>query len=471
MLVVAVSCGGGSTETGAAPPGSDGGPSDDADALADGPGPTPDAWSGNVVAASSCERDDVQAALDAAGRRDTVTVPSGACTWGAGITITRGVRLVGAGAGATVITDPTDEAVHIEPDSTAIAGGEVIDLEGFTFDGGARSAGNVIGISAPNETPFRGLLVHDCAFREMAWGTRCFLVGGSIYGVIHSNDFDRVAELLGYFSGDASSWSVHYPALPAFGDADKLFLEDNTIRFSSTWSDEPGWIETGQGAPGVAVRYNTFDHTNVSAGYHEGWDIHGLQTPPACDQYSTICAEYYGNVRLGMSGGRLMNLRGGSLLLFDNVVTGTSAPSLEINEYACDDCAAGGEGFPQHVYEAYAWNDVLGTSVMALGVASDACTTYAITEGRDFFNYSPSCSAGGSCAGGIGVGPSAPTGSCATGTAFWVTSRDVSAGLPTTMDELRPLAQDGRLYRCNAAGAWELYYAPYPYPHPLRAQG
>ncbi len=28
---------------------------------------------------------------------------------------------------------------------------------------------------------------------------------------------------------------------------------------------------------------------------------------------------------------------------------------------------------------------------------------------------------------------------------------------------------DGRLYRCTAAGTWELTYTPYPYPHPLAA--
>jgi hypothetical protein len=488
LWVGGLACGGGgSTTDNGTDDGADEGGADadadgdvDADADADSPAETEaeagadaDAdGSGHVISAASCSSADVQAALDEAGRGDVVSVPAGACTWAAGITITRGVKLEGAGVGATIITDATDEAVRIEPDATAIAEAEVIELSDFTFDGGGRSTGNFLGVSAPNATPFRGLVVHDCQFREMRWGSRCLLVGGSVYGVIYDNDFDRIAEVIGYFSGDGSSWSAHYPALPAFGDADKLYLEDNTVRFSSAWADEPGWFETGQGAPGIAVRYNTFDHTNVSVGYHEGWDIHGLQTPPACEQYSTISAEYYGNVRIAFNGGRLMNLRGGSLLLFDNVITGTTRPSIEINEYACDDCAVGGEMFPQHVHDAYVWNNFFGGSeVMDIGVSMNNCGSYAITENRDYFNYSSSCSGSGTCSGGIGVGPAVPTGSCTSGTGFWVTSRAAGDGLPATMAELRTLAQEGRLYRCNAGGSWELFYAPYPYPHPLRPGG
>jgi len=488
FLILGLAAGCGSTD---APASDAGAPPRDAGAMRDAPGidgpldiypdsgvapdsggPRRDAGPGTVVPAASCSQEDVQAALDAAARGDTVSVPPGTCTWTTGVTITRGVALVGPGGGGTVITDATDQALGIEPDATAIAGGDVIEVTGLTFDGGGRASGEVVGVSAPNDTPFHGLKIHDNEFREMAWGTRCFLVSGSVYGVVYSNDFDRVAELIGYFSGDGSSWSAHYPALPAFGDEEKLYFEDNVIHFSSAWTDEPGWIETGQGAPGIAVRYNSFDHTHVSAGYHEGWDIHGLQTPPACEQYSTISAEYYGNVRVGFDGGRLMNLRGGWLLMFDNAISGSTAPSVEINEYSCDSCASGGEGFPQHVNNTYVWNNFFnGSTAMDIGVSMDACASYSITEERDFYNASAACSGSGTCVGGIGAGATAPTGSCTAGAAYWVTDHSPATGLPVTLTELRTVAQAGRLYRCDATGAWALYYAPYAYPHPLRGGG
>jgi hypothetical protein len=59
---------------------------------------------------------------------------------------------------------------------------------------------------------------------------------------------------------------------------------------------------------------------------------------------------------------------------------------------------------------------------------------------------------------------------CKAGVGYWVTSQKPADGLPSTMDELKAVTQAGRFYKCTAPNTWTLYYRPYTYPHPLRAQ-
>src|SRR5947209_19906127 len=55
--------------------------------------------------ATSARFDDVNAAVAAAQRGDTVTVPAGSASWGANtLKLTKGIRLVGAGRDQTIIT-------------------------------------------------------------------------------------------------------------------------------------------------------------------------------------------------------------------------------------------------------------------------------------------------------------------------------------------------------------------------------
>ena len=56
-----------------------------------------------TVTASSCSLSNVQTAVNNATAGDTVTVPSGNCTWADGVTISKGITVQGAGS-STIIT-------------------------------------------------------------------------------------------------------------------------------------------------------------------------------------------------------------------------------------------------------------------------------------------------------------------------------------------------------------------------------
>ncbi|MEK7635593.1 MAG: hypothetical protein AAB405_00715 [Patescibacteria group bacterium] len=57
-----------------------------------------------TVQATDCSQSAVQSAINSASVGDTVLVPAGSCAWGSGITIIKGINLIGAGIGTTNIT-------------------------------------------------------------------------------------------------------------------------------------------------------------------------------------------------------------------------------------------------------------------------------------------------------------------------------------------------------------------------------
>ena len=76
----------------------------------------------------------VSAAVALASRGDTVTVPAGSAVWGNILILSKGISLIGAGRGNTILTG-SGVLISIVPDGTAIANEETIRVEGFTFDG------------------------------------------------------------------------------------------------------------------------------------------------------------------------------------------------------------------------------------------------------------------------------------------------------------------------------------------------
>jgi hypothetical protein len=320
----------------------------------------------------------------------------------------------------------------------------------------------MISVANPTTAIISNIIIGDNKLKNNS-GTGIY-INGTVYGVAHSNQFDRVGSVIRVFGLDQNSWanlSLQY------GSGNNFYFEENSISFSSSMSGDPGWIETGQGGR-IVVRYNSWNDANTSGG--EYWDMHGLQTPPACEQYGTMVAEYYGNQRINNNSSyRWINQRGGWLFMFNNTVTGSGGtPSVEINEYSCDSCACCGL-YTQHVNNSYYWNNTYNGSRVSCQVSSDACGSYKIMENRDFYNYDPSCTAT-SCSSGMGCGPSPPTGTCTIGVGYWLTTASPCFTPPSTMADLKTYTQSGTFYQCTAANTWTPSYTPSTYPHPLRGR-
>jgi hypothetical protein len=423
-----------------------------------------------TINAASCSLTDVQTAITPISSGGTVLVPEGNCTWANTLIITKGITLQGAGMGKTTIMGKV-KLINYEPDATATATHETLIITGFTFDGNGATS-EQLGWSGlvnlyDSTSEYVNVIITNNRFRNTL-GTGV-IIDGTVYGVVASNQFYDIFAPIRSMGNNQYSWSAFSGSL-AYGGSDNIFFEDNYISFSSSYHGDPGWIETGQGGR-IVVRYNTWNDANTTGG--EYWDVHGLQTPNSsgydCQQYSTMVAEYYGNLRINTQGAyRCMFHRGSWLMQFNNVITGSGSPPNTFGEYSCDDCAAFGV-YPQHISNTYFWNNLDDGEIKDLQKQFDNCATYTITENRDYFNYNSLCTSS-SCSAGIGCGATAPTGTCTPGVGYWVTDYFPCYSAPGAMAEMKAVTQAGRFYKCTAPNTWTLYYQPYTYPHPLRME-
>ena len=105
------------------------------------------AWA-DTHAASSCNntaaQPHVQNAINAASSGDTVTVPSGSCTWTSGVTVTKPLSVIGSGEGVTIITDGvTDTQTPLISYTTAEGG--LYRFSAMTVHGGSTAKNPEIG--------------------------------------------------------------------------------------------------------------------------------------------------------------------------------------------------------------------------------------------------------------------------------------------------------------------------------------
>lgn len=419
-----------------------------------------------IITASNTTYAAVAGAVAMASRGDTVVVPPGSSTWSSSVTLslTKGINLIGSGAGNTIITS-SNEIIDIRPDLTAIANEETIRIEGFTFDGNNFALSIITGKGATQTAPkaFKNVAIGNNTFRNMSnttAGSGVIYTTGQFRGVIFNNLFSRCNVILKIMGNDEpEDWnSGNFPF--AYGNEDNFFFEDNRIEWPTSWTGgDPGWTETGQGAR-LVMRYNTWDMSHASG--TELWDIHGFQNwsgGATVGQTGTMVIEYYGNTLTSTSGYRWVNLRGSWGLIFNNIMTGGNGGSIGINEFGCtEEIPAGiGVGNVAEVNNSYIFNNTVNGVIHNMVIEQPRCD---IAENVSFWNYNPTFGNGED---GIGRGTSAPvTTGNGEGSGYWV----ASTATPLTSADV---IQAGHLYKV-VAGEWVDYYTPYTYPHPLRTE-
>lgn len=425
---------------------------------------------------STPDNTSIASCVSSASRGDTINVTAGdgTETWTAAITLTKGVSLLGPGRDALEVTR-AGNLVTITPDATAIANEETIKLTGFTFNASNSAVVmlQINGAGATGTKPHKYVLIGDNRFKnttqEAIHGT------GQTRGVIYNNIFDRANQSFRPWGNDdyREQQNGFYP--PAFGTADNLYFEDNSITCStSVAGGDPGWIESGQGGR-MAVRYNTWNLANCSQ--QEWLDVHGQQnwSGGAGGQTGTMVTEFYGNTcDTNCNGYRGINHRGGWGLFFNNTTTGSGALAHEVNQYAAgdsggsgcnDDMPNAGGGYDGQVNNSYFWNITHnGSNALPTSGTEPIADGCGVSNNNGYWNQNTTTCTSSACTAGIGRGTTAPTGTCTVGTAYWV----ASTATPTVSSSV---IQNGHLYKCTSTDTWTDYYTPYTYPHPLRSAG
>ena len=332
----------------------------------------------NTIAAASCSSSDVQTAINSASSGDTVTVPSGACTWSTQVTIpsTKGITL--SASGSVTITNANIVLNSNATTSTVITG--------FTFSGTytsstapAISVSGCGGLASCGGTVTALYQIKNNTFSDPSDIAILLALSGNGTGLISNNAFtgggaSEMIHNLGMGASDASGWTDN--VVP--GSPNMVYIETNTFTFNATGNPAYFWgasaVQSYYGARTV-FRYNTLNNAQV--------DQHGT-----CGSIGARWWEIYNNTFNVVANGNqstYMALRDGAGVVFNNHVSDPQnnggGGSVELTE----DCTSGtyplnyeiGRGINEGSSPAYVWGN---DSTMPIYIGSSF-----VVQGRDFF--------------------------------------------------------------------------------------
>lgn len=301
--------------------------------------------------AADCEYATVNAAVAAADYGDTVTVPAGSCTWDSPLTITKAIILQGNGMDSTNITanytNSSAGVVKYVPATPDAA--HRFRITGFTLN-----TGNTHGVWFYQKTATAEYIRADHNRIVTSGSSRGFYVTGTFFGVIDNNVMTLSASAAGFYGNDETQWAL----ARAFGSADNLYFEDNTIIITTSYN----MISAGQGGRYV-VRYNTM---TVQGSATSIIDFHGNQPAgrigaDAGGNMATMVVEVYGNnwVKTAKGGiGSVVGQRGGWATVFFNLLTTNTTGNSNMyarEEYSDDLWPVG--SYDQHATNSYYWGN------------------------------------------------------------------------------------------------------------------
>jgi hypothetical protein len=274
--------------------------------------------------AASCSYADVSAAISTALPGDTVSVPAGSCSWGSTVVIGKAIRVIGAGKGATIITNTVGTLVTISGTQN-----NFVRLSGFTFNNADGQTPIVLIVGPALQVRIDNIVFNkgDAAIGSNWIGAEAT---GPVYGVVDSSEFYNMVRP--YFAmdirfGEAAwgkiAWTEFLINPTSFpGSAKMMYFEDNQFIWNSsnTAPNVQGALYGGYGGK-AAFRYNSMSGLCTYVDAH-GDDLQG--------DYGTIYYEIYNNTLAEDDSlcvqGDIVWMRGGQLIAHDNVFSGVSDP-------------------------------------------------------------------------------------------------------------------------------------------------
>lgn len=446
-------------------------------------------------AAASASYADVNYCVNTCATTDgeIINIPAGTPEWSSTLTVTKAVKIIGAGAANTIIkstltTKQTNGLIQYNPTIPDTA--HRFRISGITFDGNNTS--NIINI-VNDSTTAEHIRIDNNKFLDPGYSTgrKCIMINGTVFGVIDNNIFDKLDygtnyDVVLYALGSGSpvgktQWDGLNASLDIdLGSANNLYFEDNIITTSSG-----NRIMHGHGGRSV-IRYNTFqapDAANTSIS--NLIDIHGNQGTYA---YATMITEIYGNsANFGSLGTYLTDHRGGqSLQFYNNITSSAIIRTAKVREEFDDATVPETNIYTQRVNNTYYFgNRKKGTTAIS-GYQGDQCSDscgYEIEENNNWFTERTGIFDGTGAlnsGGGVGCGTltARPT-TCTKGVAYWVPNASIDPTASSCSNSTNWVGANntfaakvkgntGTLYKCTATNTWTAYYKPYTYPHPLR---
>jgi hypothetical protein len=219
-----------------------------------------------TINAVSCSQYNVQTAVNSAGDGDTVSIPTGTCTWASGIRLDlddtdRSLTIIGAGIGNTIIkpnfATGWGGGGWNMPFWVKTKSGQAFRISGIEFQSGGSESGDYAAVTIQGYS--KSIRIDHCKFDQLKIGA--IRLEDHLNGVIDhinvNNPQTGLAVRL-YMSGYAGTGTdASWATAANLGSSDALFIEDST--FVASTSPDVGYIihDIGSGARAV-IRYNTY---------------------------------------------------------------------------------------------------------------------------------------------------------------------------------------------------------------------
>jgi len=275
-----------------------------------------------VIEAGSCERDSVSAAINLAAHRDTVLIPYGTAVWKTGITITdKSIFILG-------ISNGIEKPIIIDSIASATWGNALFWIDVRTTDTIRISNLNIYSmcgrphgiINIKNTKAFR---IDHCTFTDSLQALRAIMAANGAEGVIDNCAINVKSHSQGCAVGGDGNASWERPS--SYGAIENVFIEDCEFNFDAQYD---GAIDAYHGAR-VVFRHNIVNGTTV--GWH-GYDSGGYRSPFSFEIYDNV----FNNDNTSIW--TCMRARGGSALVYNNIITGNYSSFFVLSNYrSCAD--------------------------------------------------------------------------------------------------------------------------------------
>ncbi len=415
---------------------------------------------GTTNTAATCQYPDVVAAITTSDAGDTLVVPAGSATWTESATVSKAITISGTGVTLTASGTLTNGFFRLYN----LTSTDLVRITRFTFDLNDADGGSAIGFATLSLTKLR--IDHNTVHHG---STAMEVVGCK--GVIDNNYFYNPYRAILFSAGTRAQADASWESMAA-GTGDALFIEDNHFIFDADWDSGTGndnTIDTYNGGK-LVVRYNTFDSTNIPAGFTSiCWtiQIHGSaaagtdtgywQNEAAARRGQSV-VEIYGNTMTGKNLGRLATIRGSASLVWGNSINSlTYSTTLEMYEEECYEAqwVPLRTSWPaeDQVHNTFIWGNTFNGEAQAAGnISVGEESVDFIQQDRDYFLHRPAT---------VGEGMTL-------GIETFTGDNGASGTNPTDGD---PYPNHGTMeFTADVENAY-YGYTPYTYPHPLRGEG
>lgn len=261
---------------------------------------------------------------------DTITLPQDTFSWTTGVVLTKAITLQGSGGALTTINNSKgNNMINVTHANSATQ--LITRITGIKVVGGSpySNESGIIRLGGDNKSEWR-VRVDHCTFQDTV--SACFHVRSTI-GVIDHCTFTNVLQIGLIHAGESSgtpdtAWkpTPEDPLMePMFGDGswadptqyatDKMcYFEDNVAVGSTSFQV----LFDGSRGGRFCVRHNTFTIPAPNTGVVSG--PHGTEGRKRSIRH----CEFYNNYVTSMQQGKMVNERGGTLVVFNNRVMATT---------------------------------------------------------------------------------------------------------------------------------------------------